>query len=219
MSVLRLLLFSICTVAFPMQAHEIPTGGEPAPSLTVRQGTVAGLRAHSLAVERIDVLEEDGDALSIRLTVTPEPGREWAASGVFAQGEVLPLSEGGYELARLQPSGDGQRATVLVKGPLPQPGTLPAGDAVPVFAGEAGTRIGETRLAVTEAPDSAQPEAVELVLWPSQYTLASSPPDSRRRERLAPGQAIAIGERRYTLTAVHPRAEHIPAFIELRPAE
>lgn len=215
-SLLRLLPLSIGMLILPMHAHP-PAGDEPAHN--VRQGTVARLREHSLAIERVDVLGAD-DAVGVRLTVTPEPRREWAASGEFVQGEVLPLSEGCYRLARLQRAEGGERGSVLVKGPIAASectGAEPGN--VPVFAGEAGSRVGDVRLAMPAAPAGGPDEAVELVLWPGQYTLASSPPESQRRERLASGQAVTLGQRRYALAAVHPRAGEVPAFIELKPLD
>lgn len=210
-------LFLFATVVLSMHSNDLPAG-DGASSRTIRQGTVADLGGYSLAVERVERIEGDEAPPTVRLTLTPEPGREWAASGVFAQGEWLVLHDRCFQLARLESSEGGRRASVLLKGPHTRAGCGFSPTAVPLFAGETGSRIGQTRLAMPQAPASSQtPQPVDLVLWPSQYTLASSPEDQRRHQRLAPEQTIDIDGRAYVLSGVHPRGEDVPAYLELEP--
>lgn len=196
-------------------------GADPAADSgrVLRQGTVSRLdEQHSLAVERIE-RHEDG-RLSARLSLLPEPGRAWTASAVYAPGQWLVAGAQCYQIAALQASHERERATVLLKGPQARPGCAIAAGAIPVIAGEEGTRIGEARVAlagVNSAAADGEGDTAEFVAWPSLYTLASAPAGEVRRQRLGPGQALSLDGRRYRVARLHAAGDGRAALAELEP--
>lgn len=181
----------------------------------IRQGTVVRLDdGHSLAIERVE--RHDDGRMSARLALMPEPGREWTATAEYAPGQWLVAGAQCYQVVRLEPSHERERATVLLKGPNSGSPCVDAAASIPVFAGDGGTRIGASRIAV-QALDAAD-GSLEWIHWPAEFTLASAPPAQVRRQRIALGATVQADGRGYWLARVHAAAQGRPAFAEFEAA-
>lgn len=174
-----------------------PSSGLDA-GIVIEQGTVGKLvelGGTYISVRRLDV-DQQG-RVAVRLTVMP-PDRAWTATGQFVAGEHFGIPGACLQVASLVPAQDNQRGTVLLRR-LPHAGCAVPPSSIPLYSGDSGSLLGQTRFALIAPADDSGRDGWRLAAWPAAYTLASCPPDQVQTSEVRSGQVVRIDEHAFIL--------------------